>query len=239
MDKPIKLFFLSIILFIVLSGSITYYFYDKNQQLNLELEIVNKKLDKTKTVLESTISNVDNKITGRINTFYSEYASFKGDLTGQVTNLETDIETVSTETQQQFTNIEGQITEVSAKSEELADQLANIEFKTADFSNIIEDAVKSVVSIGTNNGIGSGVIVRSDGFIITNYHVVKDATSAGIKTYDGIAHSVAMIAYDDNLDLALLRIFNVTYPEMDFADSDRAKVGQNVIAIGNPGGFPE
>ena len=180
---------------------------------------------------------MDNKITGRINTFYDEFNNFKGDLSGQVSSLESDITTVSTHSKQQFSTLSGQISDVATKSEELESQLNKLDFKDADFSSIIEDAILSVVSVHTDKGMGSGVVVDEDGLVITNYHVLEGAKSAGAFTYDGDAHSVAMVAFDADLDLALIKIMNGTFYPMDFANSDRISVGQSVIAIGNPGGL--
>jgi len=104
-----------------------------------------------------------------------------------------------------------------------------------DYSRIIEDVIESVVSVHTNNGVGSGVFVN--GYIITNYHVIKGATSAAIITSDQEQHSpVQIIGFDEDKDLAVLKI-DSEYPPLEFADSDDASIGQRVIALGSPGGL--
>ena len=151
--------------------------------------------------------------------------------------LEGDIASVSVQSQQQYQSLSGQISDVAIKSEQLESQLAKIDFKTADFSNIIEDAIMTVVSVHTDKGAGSGVVVDEDGFAITNYHVLKGAKSAGAWTYDGKAHIIALVAFDEDLDLALIKIINGTFYPMDFGNSNSVSVGQSVIARGNPGGL--
>ena len=237
MEQATKLFLMSTVLLLVVASGITYKFYSDNTALKQEINELNQQLDAKSQNLESSIKQVDNKITGRINTIYSEFSDFKGDVSGQVSTLENDISTVSVQSQQQFSSLSGQLTEVASKSEALETQLSKLNFKTTDFSNIIEDALKAVVSIHTNKGVGSGVIVDEAGYVITNYHVLQEATSAGARTYDNEAHKVALVAFDAGLDLALIKIFNGTFCPLDFSNSDKISVGQSVIAIGNPGGL--
>lgn len=237
MEKATKVFLLSTLLLIVVASGMAYKSYSDNKELKQEITALNRQLETKSQDLESSINHVDNKITGRINTFYSDYADFKGHLTGEVTTLKTDINTVSTQSQQQYQSLSGQLTEVATKSEQLETQLSKLNFKDADFSNIIEDAIKSVVSVHTNKGVGSGVIVDDTGYVITNYHVLEGATGAAAITYDNEAHKMALAAFDKNLDLALIKIYNGTFHEMDFGNSDSLRVGQSVLAIGNPGGL--
>ena len=237
MQQSTKLFIISTLLLMIAASGITFKFYKDNHALQQEIISLNQKLESKSKNLETTLTEVDNKITGRINTFYSEFNEFKGDLTGQVSTLESDIATVSSQSQQQYSSLSGQLTEVATKSEALETQLSKMSFKKTDFSNIIEDALKAVVSVHTNKGTGSGVIIAEEGYVITNYHVLQGATSAGAWTYDNEAHKIALVAFDAELDLALIKIFNGTFTTMKFGNSDKASVGQSVIAIGNPGGL--
>lgn len=84
-------------------------------------------------------------------------------------------------------------------------------------------------------GSGSGFIVSSDGLIVTNRHVVSDtAAEYTVITNDGEEHTATVLARDPNNDIAVLRIEGKDLPVLDLGDSDRVKVGQTVIAIGNP-----
>ncbi|MBI2043582.1 trypsin-like peptidase domain-containing protein [Candidatus Pacearchaeota archaeon] len=110
-----------------------------------------------------------------------------------------------------------------------------------DFSGIIESAIESVVTIRTNSGQGTGFIVDSEGYIVTNAHVLADSNgnlASGIQaiTSDGNARSAEFIGYDGDLDIALLKISG-TWDALKFGDSNDVQVGEKVIAIGNPLGL--
>ena len=84
-------------------------------------------------------------------------------------------------------------------------------------------------------GTGSGVIVSSDGYIITNYHVIDNASSIEVTTNDNKSFSAELIGYDENSDIAILKIDDkVKFPYIIFADSDQTKIGEWVLAVGNP-----
>jgi len=89
--------------------------------------------------------------------------------------------------------------------------------------------------------LGSGFIIDSSGYIVTNYHVIKDAETVSVtlrsnnidKTF-----KAKIIGIDKKTDIALLKIESKTVlPFLEFADSDKARVGDSVIAIGNPFGL--
>ncbi len=84
---------------------------------------------------------------------------------------------------------------------------------------------------------GSGVIVRSDGYILTNNHVVEGANKVKVKLPDGAEYTATKVLTDPYSDLAVVKIDANNLPAASFADSDKAKVGEWVIAIGNPFGM--
>ncbi len=81
---------------------------------------------------------------------------------------------------------------------------------------------------------GSGVIVSSDGYIVTNNHVVEDAVKVTITLNDKREYSGTIIGADPSADLALLKIEAEGLPFLSFANSDSVKVGEWVLAVGNP-----
>lgn len=81
---------------------------------------------------------------------------------------------------------------------------------------------------------GSGVIVSEDGYIVTNNHVVEDAISVEITLNDKRAYKANIIGTDPSSDLALLKIEENNLPYLEYADSDQTKVGEWVLAVGNP-----
>jgi Do/DeqQ family serine protease len=83
-------------------------------------------------------------------------------------------------------------------------------------------------------GSGSGVIFTETGYIVTNYHVIKDAKAIKVVTNDNQEHDATVIGTDPATDLALLKIEGSGYPFLAFANSDVTKVGEWVLAVGNP-----
>jgi len=85
--------------------------------------------------------------------------------------------------------------------------------------------------------LGSGFIVRADGYIVTNNHVVDGATEIKVKLADGRTFPAQVIGRDKQTDLALLKIDASNLPVLPFGNSDALQVGQPVAAIGNPFGL--
>lgn len=85
--------------------------------------------------------------------------------------------------------------------------------------------------------LGSGVIVSSDGFILTNNHVVKGAERIMVALRDNREVSAVVVGVDPETDLAVLKIDPTDLPYLDLADSSKAEIGDVVLAIGNPFGL--
>jgi len=90
---------------------------------------------------------------------------------------------------------------------------------------------------GVQRGLGSGVILSSDGAILTNNHVIEEARSIVVRLRDGRTFSGRVVGRDPSTDLAVLRVDAKDLPAADFADSDSARVGEWVLAIGSPFGL--
>lgn len=84
------------------------------------------------------------------------------------------------------------------------------------------------------HGIGSGVIYREDGYILTNNHVVADAEDIIVQLNDGRTLNGKVVGRDPLTDLAVVKVDATGLPVAAFANSDELRVGQLVIAIGNP-----
>ena len=101
-----------------------------------------------------------------------------------------------------------------------------------DIYNYVKD---SVVTINTDLGRGSGVIVTNDGHIVTNEHVIKGAKNIKIITADNISYPAKIVGVDSITDIALLKS-NYFGRALTFSDSSKVKIGDIVLAIGNPFG---
>jgi len=85
---------------------------------------------------------------------------------------------------------------------------------------------------------GAGVIVSADGYIVTNYHVIKSATHIAVKREDvGKQYEAVLVGSDSQTDLAVLHIQDNNLPTLVFAESGSYRVGDIVLAIGNPLSF--
>lgn len=81
---------------------------------------------------------------------------------------------------------------------------------------------------------GSGVIISNKGYIVTNDHVIKGATEVEVTLYDKRKYKAEVIGTDPSTDLAVLKINAEKLPTIDFANSDEARIGEWVLAVGNP-----
>jgi serine protease Do len=87
--------------------------------------------------------------------------------------------------------------------------------------------------------LGSGVIASGDGYIVTNFHVVRGADAIVVRLADQSEHQAKLVGSDARTDLALLKIEGRGLPALPFGDSDRLQVGEPVMAIGNPFGLEQ
>lgn len=116
----------------------------------------------------------------------------------------------------------------------------------------VERIAPSVVSVGLElrapeqlqyrgiyelRGVGSGVIITPDGYVLTNSHVVESAARIEMRLQDGRVFSGRIVGNDPHTDLAVLSIPESGLPTAELGDSSLLRVGQLVIAIGNPLGF--
>ncbi len=129
-----------------------------------------------------------------------------------------------------------------------------------DFSDVAENIVHTVVHVKTRTmqsnayrnpimeffygdqynrpreirGFGSGVIISNDGYIITNNHVIEDADEVDVTLNDNRTFGADIIGRDPSTDIAVLKIDAKDLPFVRYGDSDELRLGQWVIAIGNP-----
>jgi S1-C subfamily serine protease len=111
----------------------------------------------------------------------------------------------------------------------------------ADVVKQSSDAVVLIVisnSAGEETALGSGFLVSSDGEIVTNYHVIKEAHSAVVKLSNGAFFPVdGVLASDSDKDLAVIKVKGKNLPFLSLGDIDKIRVGDHVVAIGSPLGL--
>ncbi|MDO5445330.1 MAG: trypsin-like peptidase domain-containing protein [Eubacteriales bacterium] len=114
-------------------------------------------------------------------------------------------------------------------------------------ADIYEQNVESTVGITTSaetvnywgypanmTASGSGFIISEDGYVLTNFHVIDDSDEVTVKTYNGDSYDAEIIGYDESNDIAVLKIDGENLKPVTIGDSDALRVGDDVLAIGNP-----
>ncbi len=118
---------------------------------------------------------------------------------------------------------------------------------TLSASDIYEENVNSTVGITisaettsrygygyTYQASGSGFIISEDGYILTNYHVIEGYSTVTVATYSGKTYDAKVIGYDESNDIAVLQIDADELKPVTLGDSSKLRVGDDVLAIGNP-----
>jgi serine protease Do len=91
----------------------------------------------------------------------------------------------------------------------------------------------------TRQSLGSGFIASADGYVVTNFHVVRGASEIVVRLADHSEHKARLVGSDPKTDIALLKIEGSGLATLPFGDSDRLQVGEPVMAIGNPFGLEQ
>jgi S1-C subfamily serine protease len=103
--------------------------------------------------------------------------------------------------------------------------------------HVVDRVSPSVVNVRRGRSGGSGVIVAPDGYALTNAHVVDGAREVAVTLDSGTELTAGVVGIDSATDLAVIRILGTGFPAAELADTESLRVGQLVIAIGDPLGF--
>jgi S1-C subfamily serine protease len=99
---------------------------------------------------------------------------------------------------------------------------------------VVSDTSPSVVAVEHSRGQGSGLVIASDGYVVTNSHVVRDAHELTVALGPGERVSAEVVGDDPASDLAVVRVGAKNLPSLPLLEERRLRVGQLVLAIGNP-----
>jgi len=121
--------------------------------------------------------------------------------------------------------------------EPLGEPLSILEALSEQFVRVVERVSPAVVNVRSGRGGGSGVVITPDGYVLTNAHVVAEAQHVGLRQRDGSEIAADVVGTDASTDLAVLRARASSLEAAELGDSDTLRVGQIVIAIGNPLGL--
>jgi serine protease Do len=125
------------------------------------------------------------------------------------------------------------ILEIEMRSEELRPEEITDDFTAPPR---LGSAPGSAAPLRTVRSEGSGFIVRADGVVLTNYHVIARAQSVTVRLMDNRRFPAEIVGSDERSDIAVVRMKSKDLPVLDFTDSDAARIGQSVYAIGVPFG---
>ena len=225
------------IVFIVLcillfTGSSIYYFNYKMELIRQDYEM---KISDSNKQLTTNLKNLQQDLQSQLGVMGSNLSS-------QIGFVNTNLQNFKKQNEKEISTLSSLIDQIEQQSNiklnELKDELKNIKIKSADFSAIVNDVLPSVVSVGTNIGQGSGVIIDSKGYVLTNLHVINGASAIRVTIYSNKVYDVKeIVGYDGVADIAVLKIDAPGLKSLSFGDSSQLKVGEKVIAAGNPAGL--
>lgn len=228
MDKKTQNIILIILMVLIPTGSLLLYF-------SYNIKIVRQDY-------EAKILDLSQKTAENLQGLGVKIDALGANLSSQIGFVDASLQSFKKQNQEEIKTLSELIDEIERQSDiklsELKTELKNIQIKSADFSAIVDDVLQSAVSIQTNVGQGSGAIIDTRGYIVTNVHVISGASTIRAVTYSGKTYNANEIAgYDSNADIAVLKIDATGLQALDFGDSDEVKVGEKVIAAGNPAGL--
>ena len=175
------------------------------------------------------ISGLAVKQTSDYNKFTNEINKLQADTQNKLNELTENLLLIKEEVKQTKENL----TDIEAIREEFNLLKAST---GEDFSGVIENSVKSIVTIKTDVGQGTGFIITNDGYIVTNAHLLSEGKTIESTNYEKDKIPTEFIGSNTNMDVALLKIEG-EYNFLELGNSNETQVGERVIAIGNPLGL--
>lgn len=169
--------------------------------------------------LRASQETINKELTENLDDFRSESQYKTNELTKELTKQRIDFQQA-----------------ISLQQNDFSQQIEVLKASQQDFSGIIENVIKGVVSVGTDKSAGTGFIVHSSGYVVTNNHVIQGGQYVKILTYNDKIYDAQVIGTDPVADLALLKV-NGVFDHLSLGNSSNVSVGEKVIAIGNPLGL--
>ncbi len=169
--------------------------------------------------LRASQETINKELTQNLDDFRSESQYKTNELTKELTKQRIDFQQA-----------------IALQQNDFSQQIEVLKASQQDFSGIIENVIKGVVSVGTDKSAGTGFVVHSSGYVVTNNHVIQGGQYVKILTYNDKIYDAQVIGTDPVADLALLKV-NGVFDHLSLGNSSNVSVGEKVIAIGNPLGL--
>ena len=223
MDKKERSMYIALIVGLVLVGG---YSYISQQSVVRDLN--------------GKLNTMENNLAMLLESLGTEVDDVKRNLSLEVMIVENQLDSLRDSTNNRITTLTDVVDDIQVESDQELDalkrDLAAINVEGTDFSAVVEDVLPGIVNVQTDVGLGSGAIIRKDGYIVTNYHVIRDASVIRVVKKDDNQFAARLVDVDVNADIAVLKISG-NHKELWFADARAVKVGEKVIALGNPLGL--
>ena len=163
------------------------------------------------------------------------------DLTSRNSALSAELELTKQQTNDAFAKVAETIgsmqSQQSQQLSELKKEITSLGVEAGDFSGIVNELIPKVVSVKTQGSVASGAIIRQDGLIVTNYHVIEGKTDISVVLSSKKSYKAEVIGFNGDNDLAVLKIDRTGLRFFEYGNSDNIKVGEKVLALGNPLGL--
>lgn len=170
-----------------------------------------------------------------------ELSNIKQSMESALIPITESISRVQKESEQSITDITNAIERIEKENTQsisgLRETVKKVSLDKDDISLVAQDAMPAVVSIKTDMQQGTGFFVSGDGFVLTNAHLLTDNSFVKVVTFDHKTYFGQVVGIDVPSDIALLKINSDPSQFLRLGDSDSMAAGDDVIAIGNPGGF--
>ncbi len=154
-------------------------------------------------------------------------------LDGRISNLEVDTQSKINELTDSVVSTRDAVVTLN---DSFKNEISLIKASSEDFSGVIDESIKSVVTVRTDVGQGTGFIITDNGYFVTNAHVIEGASRVYTIDYEQRTREAQLVGYIQDIDVALLKISG-DYESLELTDSEEVQVGEKVIAIGNPLGL--
>lgn len=169
-------------------------------------------------------------ISGHASRIIAQQEEIKNSLQG---NLDREIGTVRQELRFNVQELTGAIVQ---QESDIRQEINLIKTSQTDFSDVVEDSIRGVVSVTTDKSAGSGFFIHPAGYVVTNWHVIQGASFVRIVDYNGGIIEAQIVGADEFTDIALLKVPGI-FESFELEKSDNVQVGEKVVAIGNPLGL--
>lgn len=215
-----------LVFLLVASGGVGFYLFDLNKQIGTlsdELTTFRGETGDQISAQSDELTTLRGETATQIGTLSDELTIFRGETGDQISSLGDDLTTFRGETASQIGTLRNEVTTLP---------VINV-------SELYEKIKESVVEVFVEKEmLGSGFVFDADGHIITNYHVVEEATEIDVVLYDGTIFEVSVIGSSKLNDIAVLKLEEELGLEpLKLADSDDVATGDPVMVIGNPFGL--